>query len=148
MAEYLVAQGLSLTFVTSLAGLGGTAVAGAVREPQALEFLYDGAFTLLVRHHLAAITPTSCIVRPLFNRPTTEVPADVVVLVTHNAPNREIYDELRETIAADLQLVGDAASPRNLAVAMSEGHRVAREIGTARLIATTRGTGPNDGRQT
>jgi hypothetical protein len=59
------------------------------------------------------------------------VPADLVVLVTQNAPNRELYDELLAAGRGDLVLVGDAASPRDLQVAIAEGHRAARNIDAA-----------------
>ncbi len=54
--------------------------------------------------------------------------ADVVVLVTQNEPNRAIYDELVASGQADVFIVGDASGPRDLTLAISEGHRAARTI--------------------
>jgi hypothetical protein len=130
-AEHLVAGGLAVTFVTSLPSFA-PAVAATCRDVPALEFLYDGDFTLLTRHHLVEVRPGTCVVRPQQGRRTQEVPADVVVLVTPNEPERDLHDELAGTRpAGELVLIGDAASPRDLQVAIAEGHRTARAI-TAR----------------
>jgi hypothetical protein len=131
VAEYLIGEGLAVTYVTSLPGFGGIYVQTTSRDVPALEFLYSGDFTLLVRHHLAEIRSASCLVRPAQGQRAHEVPADLVVLVTQNAPNRELYDELLAAGRGDLVLVGDAASPRDLQVAIAEGHRAARNIDAA-----------------
>ncbi len=128
VAEYLVGEGLAVTFLTSLPGFGGIYVTTTSRDVPALEFLYGGDFTLLVRHHLAEIRASSCMVHPAQGQRSREVPADVVVLVTQNAPNRELHDELVAAGRREVFLVGDAASPRDLQVAIAEGHSVARSI--------------------
>ncbi len=126
-AESLVANGLAVTFVTSLPSLGGFSVLATHSDPPALEFLHEGDFTLLTRHHLAEIRSSMCLVHPVHNeRRLREVPADVVVLVTQNQPNRQIYDALVAAGHTDVHIVGDAASPRDLQVAIAEGHRAAR----------------------
>jgi hypothetical protein len=63
-------------------------------------------------------------VRPIQSERTQEVPADVVVVVTQNEPNRALADELD----GDVRLIGDAASPRDLGAAIAEGHRAARAL--------------------
>ncbi|MBF6621153.1 MAG: NADH:flavin oxidoreductase, partial [Patulibacter sp.] len=136
-AEYLASQGLAVTFVTSLASFAGPAVHGTQRDISALEYLHAGDFCVLVRHHLVEIGASSCVVRPLQGERTRTVPADVVVLVTQNQPNRELYDELMEAGESDVLLVGDGASPRDFQVAMAEGHRVARAIPSRAATAVT-----------
>ena len=59
-AEYLVDNGIAVTFVTSLPSFGGPVVHGTQRDITALEFLYRGDFTLLVRHHLVEIRAATC----------------------------------------------------------------------------------------
>ena len=54
------------------------------------------------------------------------MPADVVVLVTQNHPNRELHDELHAGGRIDLLLVGDARAPRDLQAAIGEAHRAVR----------------------
>jgi hypothetical protein len=131
VAEYLIDEGLAVTFLTSLPSFSGVYVQTTSRDVPALEFLYSGEFTLLVRHHLVAIGTSTCLVRPLQGRRTEEVPADVVVLVTQNEPNRQLYDELLAAGRRDVFLVGDAASPRDLQAAIAESHRVARAVPSA-----------------
>jgi 2,4-dienoyl-CoA reductase-like NADH-dependent reductase (Old Yellow Enzyme family) len=134
-AEYLVDKGVAVTYATSLSGFGGVWVQSTSRHQPSLEFLYGGDFTLLVRHALVEIGRSTCVVRPMEGRRTQEVPADVVVLVTQNEPNRGIYDELVAGGQRDVVLVGDAASPRDLQVAMAEAHRVARAIPSRSTVA-------------
>lgn len=127
-AEYLVDKGLGVTFVTPLPSLGGPLVHATFREATAVEFLYGGDFTLLTRHYLAEVATATCLLRPMYNEHTLEVPADAVVLVTQNQPNRQIFDDLIAAGMPGLFLVGDAASPRDLTVAIADAHRVARAI--------------------
>jgi 2,4-dienoyl-CoA reductase-like NADH-dependent reductase (Old Yellow Enzyme family)/thioredoxin reductase len=134
-AQFLAGEGAAITFVTSLASFGGLWVISTGREVPALEHLYEGDFTLLTRHHLVEIAASTCVVRPLESKRTREVPADVVVLVTQNEPNRGLYDELVAAGQSDVLIVGDAASPRDLQVAIAEGHRVARGIPAAAAAA-------------
>ncbi len=134
-AEYLVDKGVAVTYATSLSGFGGVWVQSTSRHQPSLEFLYGGDFTLLVRHALVEIGRSTCVVRPMEGRRTQEVAADVVVLVTQNEPNRGIYDELVAGGQRDVVLVGDAASPRDLQLAMAEAHRVARAIPSRSTVA-------------
>ncbi len=127
-SEALVDRGVAVTFLTSLPSFGGPTVHGSQRDITALEFLYRGSFTPLVRHHLVEIRSSACEVRPLQGARPQEVPADVVVLVTQNEPNRGIYDELIAERRDAVFLIGDAASPRDIQAAMVEGHRAARSI--------------------
>jgi hypothetical protein len=125
-AELLVGNGVAVTYVTSLPSFGGPAVLTSQRDVPALEFLHAGEFSLLTRHHLVEIRSSACVVRPLQSARTLDIPADVVVLVTQNEPNRALHDELVAAGHPDVCLIGDAASPRDLHVAIHEGHRTAR----------------------
>ena len=127
-AEFLVANGTAVTFVTSLSSFGGFSVNASHRDDSALEFLYRGDFTPLTRHLLVEIGPSSCLVRPIQSTRTTEVPADLVVLVTQNEPNRGLHDDLQAAGCPDVRVIGDAASPRDLHTAIAEGHRAGRAI--------------------
>jgi hypothetical protein len=127
-AEFLVANGVALTYLTSLPSFGGLPVLSSQRDLPALEYLYQGDFTLLTRHHLVEIGPSSCVVRPLESSRAREVPADLVVLVTQNEPNRGLHDELVAAGHANVCVIGDAASPRDLKFAIAEGHMTARSI--------------------
>ncbi len=96
-----------------------------------MERLYaTGKFESLVRHELLEIEPGKCKVKPI-QAPDSyirELDADLVVTVTPNTPFRSLYDELIGVETA-LYLIGDARSPRDLQVAIAEGHNTARGIG-------------------
>jgi NADPH-dependent 2,4-dienoyl-CoA reductase/sulfur reductase-like enzyme len=123
-AEYLIEHGIAVTYVTRLPAFAPT-VSTFNRASAALSRLYRGDFTLLIRHHLVEVRPGECVVRPLQSTKTQAVRADTVVLVTANEPLRDLYDALRDD-PVGLSLVGDAASPRDLQVAIAEGHRAGR----------------------
>ena len=124
VAEFLVAKGIAVTFVTRHWSITPY-VDTTMRTVPALERLYAGGFTLLTRHHLVEIRSGSASVRPSQSERTTEVQADTVVLITPNEPMRGLYDELRDR-HRHIWLVGDALSPRDLQAAIAEGHRMTR----------------------
>ncbi len=59
------------------------------------------------------------------------MPADLVVLVIQNEPNRAIDDELAAAGPQDVHLGGDDASPRDVRTAITDAHAVARKIGSS-----------------
>jgi hypothetical protein len=56
-----------------------------------------------------------------------DVPADTVIFVSQNMPNRSFVDAL-EGFAGKVVAVGDALSPRYLQTAIREAHMAARSI--------------------
>lgn len=123
-AEELVGRGAAVIYVTGLSSFA-PGMDGTFRNEAALKYLHRGSFRLLVGHCLVAIESQRCLVRPLSGERTETVPADTVVLVTHRAPRRALFDQLRHRIA-QVRLIGDAASPRTLQDAIREGHLAAR----------------------
>src|SRR5690606_2834932 len=100
------------------------------RDVTALDRFYQlGEFKALVRHRLVEIRPGNCVVKPsqASSNQSYEVPADTVVMINHNEPSRGLFDELRDEVPA-IYLIGDARSPRDVQVAIAEGHRLAREL--------------------
>jgi 2,4-dienoyl-CoA reductase-like NADH-dependent reductase (Old Yellow Enzyme family) len=126
-AEYLIEHGIAVTFVTSHPQFGGPYLGTVERDKPALERLYKGDFRVLVRSGIVEIKTGACLVRPLQSRKAETVPADLVVLVTHNEPMRKLYEELREEIPLSF-VVGDARAPRDAQYAMQEAHLVARAL--------------------
>lgn len=124
VAEHLIVHDVAVTYVTRLPAFAPT-VSTFNRASAALSRLYRGDFELLVRHHLVAVRPGECEVRPLQSSKSRVVRADTVVLVTANEPLRELHDVLRVEIAG-LSLIGDAAAPRDLQAAIAEGHHAGR----------------------
>lgn len=124
-AEYLAQAGASVTFVTSMSSFAPKML-GTSRDNESLRRLNKGPFSLLVNHNIIAIAPDHCMVRPLGALEEDRIDADIVVMVTSQVPIRNLFDELRGQL--DIQLVGDALSPRDLLAAMHDGHRAARAL--------------------
>lgn len=129
VAEHLIERGLKVTFVTRHSSFAPAMELAARHEP-ALRRLRKGDFTLVTRGLLAEIRPGVCGVRFLDAETLFEVPADTVVLVTHNQPQTAIYRALRDAKKAGrdftLKIVGDAHAPRDLMAAIREGHMAGR----------------------
>ncbi|MGE0386054.1 MAG: FAD-dependent oxidoreductase [Gammaproteobacteria bacterium] len=125
-AEFLIGKGVAVTYVT-WHPLMAPQVESFARTIPALTRLHTGSFDLLTRHALVEVQPGRCLVRPLQGTRTREVPADTVVLVQFGEPLRDLYDELRPALPG-LQIVGDAAAPRDVLVAIAEGHMAARGL--------------------
>jgi hypothetical protein len=127
--EFLLHQGLSVTYLTPTRSMAPRLEATQRDEPALERFYQLGNFQILNRHQLVEVMPGKCIVRPrqASHNQTREVPADHVVLVTHNRSLSEIHDELaRDGVSVDV--VGDAREPRDMLHAIWTGHRVARAI--------------------
>jgi 2,4-dienoyl-CoA reductase-like NADH-dependent reductase (Old Yellow Enzyme family) len=129
VCEQLLSQGLAVTLLSSQASMSPY-VQTTWRDVPALERFYRlGNFTTLVRHRLIEIRRGRCIVRPSqagLNQ-WQEVAADIVVLVTHNQPLRDLYDLTRNEEFTSF-LIGDALSPRDVQAAIADGHRVGRAL--------------------
>jgi NADPH-dependent 2,4-dienoyl-CoA reductase/sulfur reductase-like enzyme len=129
VAEYLVEAGLSVTFVTRHGAISPKMDA-VLRLDPILRRLRRGAFEIRVRARLVEIGKTSCTLGWLEGDQTEVVAADSVILITNNSSNRQLYDDLvaNSGVAKEcrLKLVGDAASPRDLQVAIREGHLAGR----------------------
>lgn len=129
VAEYLLDQGLAVTLVTRLPALAPMMDVPMRVEP-ALRRLRQKPFKLVTRGRLNAIGENSCEMGYLEGGPTETVPADTVVLITFNEAQAGIFYELgggkRGKNDFILKVIGDAASPRDLLVAIREGHNAGR----------------------
>jgi hypothetical protein len=127
--EFLLKQGLAVTYLTNAVSFAPY-VQTTFRDIPVLERFYLlGHFDLRLRHELVEIRPGNCVIKPLqaSTNQTSIVEADTVVLVTQNQPLRSLYDELRHK-GQNAYLIGDALSPRDVQMAISEGHRTARSL--------------------
>ena len=129
VVEFLLAKGIAVTYLTNAASFAPF-VSTTFRDGPALERFYAlGSFEILLRHELVEIQQGECVVKPLqaVESQACLVAADLVVLVTQNSPSRELHDELRERGMVS-QLIGDALAPRDVQVAIAEGHRASRGL--------------------
>jgi 2,4-dienoyl-CoA reductase-like NADH-dependent reductase (Old Yellow Enzyme family) len=124
VAEFLVARGLAVTFVSRQVAFGPRVESALMTEP-ALQRLSRGHFSTMLRARAIAIDAKGVVVGPTYlargANETVHVPADTVVLVSLNRPNRDLYDSLVAQ-GTDVRIVGDANSPRFLPAAIREGH--------------------------
>lgn len=122
-AEHLLAQGAEVHFVTRHAAFAHQMEAALSAEP-ALQRFARGRFTLHLRTRALAIGQNDVELLPAYlpagGPGAFRVPAERVVFISHNAPNRELASELAAS-GIPLQIIGDANAPRFLPVAIREG---------------------------
>lgn len=123
-AEQLVSLGLSVTFVTRHTAFGPGVESALMTEP-ALQRLQRGDFGLRTRTRALSVDDQGVLVGPIYLPRTSNqverLPADTVVFISHNRPNRDLYDALVEA-GLSVSIVGDANTPRQLQLAIREGH--------------------------
>ncbi|WP_254699920.1 FAD-dependent oxidoreductase [Trinickia violacea] len=123
-AEHLISKGLSVTYVSRLREFAPAVQLALMNEPF-LTRMQGKPFRFKIRTRAIGVTGRNVIVGPTHltdDRTDTElVPADTVVFVSHNRPNRELHVELAGR-HHDVRVVGDANSPRFLEAAIREGH--------------------------
>jgi len=123
--EQALHQGWGVTFVTHLRSLGPLT---GRRGPNAQDQAASKDFELLLAHRLVEIKRDHVLVSPLYGGLRCRIEADLVVLITPNAPLNDLYYSLRDDFP-DVKLVGDAARPRDMQYAIADGHRAARALG-------------------
>ncbi|MCW1383613.1 FAD-dependent oxidoreductase [Novosphingobium sp. KCTC 2891] len=127
--EYLLEQGLAVTYVTRLRMFAQLAQAPLMVEPF-LSRMRGKPFDYLIRHRAVEFTENEVLVSPTHFTDDADVrrlPADTVVFVSANAPNRDLHVALQGR-NTDLRIVGDAHSPRFLQTAIREGHMAGASI--------------------
>jgi 2,4-dienoyl-CoA reductase-like NADH-dependent reductase (Old Yellow Enzyme family) len=127
VCDALLAAGATVTYVTSL-----DSIAARVPHPpstlhQSLERLLRAGVEFVTHSSLGEITPTDVEVVATARVATRRIPADTVVLVGHNEPNRELAD-LLEGAPFAVHLIGDAASSRTIQAAIAQATALARSI--------------------
>ncbi len=124
-AEQLIQAGLNVTFVTRHPAVAPMVENARIVEP-ALSRLDNGHFVIHARHYLASVDSNTVAIRPTYEyaaaRPNrvTAIPADLVIYVSANRSNRELFDDLQDA-EIDLRVIGDANRPRFLEHAMADG---------------------------
>ncbi len=95
-----------------------------MNEPALLR-LSQGPFTALYRSRATRIDHGTITVGPSYVARDSDrmqkIPADTVVFVSHNRPNRGLYNDLLQR-GVKVSVVGDANTPRFLQAAIREGH--------------------------
>ena len=128
-AEQLIANGVKVTFVARHSSFAPQ-IEVIVRTSPALRRLRKGDFTLVVGGRLVEIAENSCKLGYLDGEQTWDVPAETVVFISYNEAQSDLYRALGGGTRAEnpyqLHLIGDANAPRDLLMAIREGHFAGR----------------------
>ena len=122
-AEHLVARGIEVAYVSRHVAFAPLVESALMTEP-ALERLARGRFTMHLRTRAIEIDDGGVLVGRTYEaaggNAVTRLPADTVVFVSINRPNRALHDAL-SAVGRRARIVGDANSPRQLGAAIREG---------------------------
>ncbi|VVE42968.1 FAD-dependent oxidoreductase [Pandoraea terrigena] len=125
--ESLANLGVEVTYVTRHL-MFSPAMEVTGRTQAALQRLHRaGKFRIVTQSEIVAIEKGIAWIKPLFGNAPDPVPADTVVLVGYRKSQNELWHELRGRVA-QLHIVGDALSARDIQPAIREGHLAARAI--------------------
>ncbi len=129
-AEYLLEQGASVTYVTRHISFAPLMETSFTNTP-ALRRLGRGGFRLMTRTHVLEVSEQGVLTVPTYadsdNNGACLIPADTVVVVSANKPNRSLYDDLVDR-GVDTRVIGDANAPRFLGAAIREGRLAGMEV--------------------
>jgi 2,4-dienoyl-CoA reductase-like NADH-dependent reductase (Old Yellow Enzyme family) len=137
--EFLLKKGIAVTHVTYTHTMMKPYVQSTWRDEPARERFYkEGKIEWLPQHWLVEIQPQHCLVQPSEGSEAQRrsIPADRVILVTHNRSLDELFTELRA--ALPVYLIGDARAPRDVQLAIREGHLAARDLSKHTMRAAGR----------
>ena len=127
VAEKLLAEGASVTFVSRHEGIGARVPFPPATVLPARERLMSGDFDFVGASNLLAIGEDTVTIGSPFTDRVREIPADTVVLVGYNHPNREVADALAE-IGISCHVIGDAAGGNGIQNAIGEAAAMARNL--------------------
>jgi NADPH-dependent 2,4-dienoyl-CoA reductase/sulfur reductase-like enzyme len=125
IAEYLIENGATVSYINTQAMFAPKVETALMTEP-ALERMGD-KLRVYTRYRVTDIGDEEATIAPTYPGEAKPVPAETVVFVSPNRPNRDLCNELKGKVA-EVHVVGDANSPRFLQTAIREGHLAAKAI--------------------
>ncbi|MEQ9003486.1 MAG: FAD-dependent oxidoreductase, partial [Pseudomonadales bacterium] len=126
-AEFLVTQGVSVTFVTPLDAFAPLLVAAGVARPAWERLSASGRFRLVTRGRLVRAAAGQAAVASLDGWPDLTVPADTLVPVSAGHRDEALAAAARQR-GIEVHVVGDAAGAGLLPGAIESGHRAGRSL--------------------
>jgi NADPH-dependent 2,4-dienoyl-CoA reductase/sulfur reductase-like enzyme len=130
-AEHLMQQGVDVTFVTRHISFAPQVEMALMSEPALVRMARLGGLKVHTRTRAVEIKKNSVTIAPVFAplAPNSgeEIAADMVIFVSPNLPNRDLYDQL-VGMGTPVQTVGDAKAPRFLQHAIREGNRAGASL--------------------
>ena len=131
VAEYLVAHGVEVTMVTRHISFAPYLENTFQNEAHLRRISKRGLFALRTRTRAIRISDDGVSVIPTYHAEGADdgetLAADLVVVVTANAPNRELHLALLDR-GIGSQLAGDALSPRFMGAAIRDGRNIGMAI--------------------
>ena len=131
VAEYLVKQGVAVTFITKHPQIAPKMFATMRLDP-VLKRLHQGQFDFVPRSRIVEIDKDTVNYVPLEGEKLRTAKADIVVFVADNLPLLDVHQSLLDDAALasrrTVKLVGDAKSPRDLQAAIADGHMAGRFV--------------------
>jgi hypothetical protein len=123
VTEALQLRGISVTFVTSYISFAPKMDSALMNEPALQRIARRGNFMFHARTRVISIEKGFSTIGPTYlnAQECQMIPSDIVVFISPNRPNRDLYQVLTSR-GMRVQVVGDANSPRNLLNAIREGH--------------------------
>lgn len=131
VAEELLNRGMEVTFVTRHTAIAHQLDGMFMSSPTLGRFPHD-RFAIHTRSRLLSVEKDTATIAPIYdtvhgNSARRAVPADTVVFVSYNRPNRDLYEALRLG-PTPVKVVGDARNPRTMQDAIREGYLAGMEI--------------------
>ena len=137
IAELLSAEGYEVSLATPLPRIAAWMV-HTLEHGANQDRLAEAGVTMLPNTTLIAVEAGQALLWNSVQRQESERQADGIVMVTSRTPEEGLYRELAQVLEATpgaaigtLRRVGDCLAPGIIATAVYEGHRYARELGTA-----------------
>lgn len=129
VSEYLATRGIHVDYVSRHLAFAPFAEPALMTEP-ALRRLGKHKFRQHLRSRVIRIDPDSVVIGPTCTedaQATLTLAAQLVVFISVNRPLCDLRDALQETVP-QVEVVGDARSPRQLQQAMLDGHRAGAAV--------------------
>jgi Pyridine nucleotide-disulphide oxidoreductase len=126
-AERLLADGVEVTYVTTLDSLLPKLHTAFEPGPAVHRLRTSGAFSLSVRTMGIAFDGSMVTLRDIDGGDPWSIAADAVVFVTANPPGASLSAELAGG-PGDLYVIGDALSQRHLRAAIDDGNRLGATV--------------------
>ena len=127
VAEVLLKAGVHVTMVSRLKDVGDNLPFPPVTVGAARERLMSGDFDFIGGHYLREIRQDELDIGVLYTDRVRTLPAQTVVMVTHNQPNRYLADELNDA-GFEVHQVGDVQGRNNIRNAIHSGALLGRSI--------------------
>lgn len=124
VSEYLAALGVQVNFVTRLPTVAQRMENAQMVEPSLIRLAGSG-FQAYPRSRMLSIGKNDVVIAPNYlpknTNQTQTLPADIVVFISDNLPNRSLHEALLAKGIAS-RVVGDSNAPRYLPNAIRDGY--------------------------